>query len=215
MNLSEAKKKYLENPKGFRADLKEKLGIDIKQINFYEDNEPFGNMISKLEEFLDKDVDIFIYHEEDELTSHYKVKYRDFLSYSSPTLMHSIVQKPSGFSMNVHNLLTLQMNNGSFIQITPLKNNKLEISRIESYETRIGEGTRLLEILFDLLQFSNGYIPPLKAECTGAVGVGETYRSTPLDVQKKFFQKNGFVVKKATHQFVELERPRSRGEKMN
>jgi len=214
MKLPEAKKKYLENPKSYRANLKEQLGIDVKQINFYDDNEPFINMIHKMEAFFNSEEQLKKMKMDEDFAK-YKMNFRDAIHYSEPSLMHSIVGTPKGFNLNVHNLVTIYITDGSYIQIAPLGEKKLEITRMEVMEKRLGVGSLMLEILFRLLAFSNGYIPAIKAECTGVIGFGENTRTTPLLGQKKFFQKNGFVVKVEHPRYIELERPKSKGKIVN
>jgi len=212
MNLSEAKQDYFDNPKEYRDSISNQMGVDVRFIHFIDDNQPFLNMVNKMEAFLNSEEQL---KKMDKDFAKYKMNFREAIHYSEPSLMHSIVGTPKVFILNVHNLVTIYITDGSYIQIAPLGEKKLEITRMEVMEKRLGVGSLMLEILFRLLAFSNGYIPAIKAECTGAIGFGENMRTTPLLGQKKFFQKNGFVVKVEHPQYLELERPKSKGKIVN
>ena len=64
-----------------------------------------------------------------------------------------------------------------------------------------------IEFLLDYLETTLEFIPPIQAELTGAVGLGETFKSTPINKQKKFFEKQGFVVVSDKKHLIKMERP--------
>ena len=62
-------------------------------------------------------------------------------------------------------------------------------------------------VQIDSIKYTLSFIPPIEVELTGAVGLSYTFRATPINKQKKFFKKHGFVVITDNKHLIKMERP--------
>lgn len=182
-SISEIKKEYFSNPTKFNKPFQKKLGAKIVSVEFIEDTPDFTNLLGCLE-----DNNSMIFRN------------------NPPFAIHTFVGRGSGYLLKVHNCLTFFFPEGSFVRISPIKNNKLEITRIETSKPGNGIGKLLMGYLLDYIYNCLGYVPPIQVDITGAVGFGETLRNTPIEIQKNFFEKFDFKVIKKNSNFVQLER---------
>ena len=182
--LKEIREKYLNSPKDFTKDIESRIGIRIQKVDIIDDTFIFKRLINNLEN--------------NEL---------DKIIVTPPFVIFTLVEDINGYTLKIHNCLTFNMGKEGLVRISPTEDNKIELTRIEVAEPRKGTGSLIMEFLLDYIKSTLGFIPPILAELTGAVGLGETYRATPINKQKKFFKKHGFVVIADNKHLIKMERP--------
>ena len=182
--LKEIREKYLNSPKDFTTDIESSINIKINKVEIIEDTFIFERLIDNLENNeLDK-INVF-----------------------PPFVIYTLVEDIKGYTLKIHNCLTFHMGKKGLVRISPTVDNKIELTRIEVTAPGKGTGSLLMEFLLDYIKSTLGFIPPIQAELTGAVGLGETFKSTPINKQKKFFEKQGFVVVSDKKHLIKMERP--------
>ena len=182
--LKEIREKHLKSPKDFRTDIESRIGIRIQKVEIIEDTFIFKRLIDNLEN--------------NEL---------DRINFTPPFVIFTLVEDINGYTLKIHNCITFNMGKKGLVRISPTEDNKIELTRIEVTAPGKGTGSLLMEFLIDYLETTLEFIPPIQAELTGAVGLGETFKSTPINKQKKFFEKHGFVVVTDNKVLVQMERP--------
>ena len=182
--LQEIREKYLNSPKDFITDIESRIGIRIQKVDIIDDTFIFKRLINNLEN--------------NEL---------DKIIVTPPFVIFTLVEDINGYTLKIHNCLTFNMGKKGLVRISPTEDNKIELTRIEVAEPRKGTGSLIMEFLLDYIKSTLGFIPPIQAELTGAVGLGETYKATPVNKQKKFFKKHGFVVVTDNKHLIKVERP--------
>ena len=183
--IATLKKDYLARPMSLKRQVQKHTGIKIKNVEFIEDTPDFNKLLGSLQ--LNKS---------------------EIFKNVEPFVIHSILETPKGVTLKVHNSLTFVFHDGSFVRIAPTKDNKLDITRIETSKPGNGTGKLLMGCLFDYINYCLGYIPPIQVEIVGAVGFGATYKTTPIEVQQNFFEQFDFKVIKKSSRYVQLERER-------
>lgn len=108
--------------------------------------------------------------------------------------IHTLVEKPRGFYLKIQPCITLHFPENCIIRFSPYKDVGLEISRIQVSQPGLGIGTTLMQIFFSIVRGILGYIPLIWLECTGSVGIGQTYVNSGISEQTKFFRKFDFRV---------------------
>lgn len=181
--FKDIKEEYLKSPKDYIKNIESSIGININKLDIIEDTNIFNRLINNV--------------------SNIKI---DNITCSPPFVINTLVEEQKGYTLKIHNCLTFHYGNKGFIRISPTKDNKIELTRIETSEPRKGIGSELMDFLFHFLESTLGFIPPVQAELTGAVGMRHTYKATPINKQQMFFQKHGFSVvdKKG---LIRMERP--------
>lgn len=113
-------------------------------------------------------------------------------------LINSRVQIHKKFELKIRNSITIALENGSHLRFCPYQNNGIEISRlyVEECNQNNGDGTLLMNFLFNILLKVLKYFPVIVLECTGEVGYNETLIINSIQNQTKFFRKFGFRVDK-------------------
>ena len=181
--LKDIKEEYLNSPQEYIKNIESSIGINIYKLDIIEDTEIFKRLINNVLNF--------------------KV---DNIICSKPFVINTLVEEPKGFILKIHNCLTFHYGNKGFIRISPTKDNKIELTRIETSEPQKGIGSELMDFLFHFLESTLGFIPPVQAELTGAVGMGHTYKATPINKQQMFFEKHGFLVVDK-QRLIRMEKP--------
>jgi hypothetical protein len=169
--LKDIKEEYLTAPKDYIKNIETSIGININKLDIIEDTNIFNRLINNL--------------------SNFKV---DNIICSPPFVINTLVEGPKGYTLKIHNCLTYHLGDKGFIRISPTIDNKIELTRIETSEPQKGIGSQLMDFLFHYLETTLGFIPPVQVELTGAVGIGHTYKTTPINKQQMFFKKHGFSV---------------------
>ena len=182
--LKEIREKYLNSPKDFTKDIESRIGIRIQKVDIIDDTFIFNRLINSLENYVS-----------------------DKIIVTLPFVIFTLVEDINGYNLKIHNCLTFHMGKKGLVRISPTVDNKIELTRIEVTAPGKGTGSLLMEFLLDYIKSTLGFIPPMQAELTGAVGLGETYKSTPINQQKKFFKKHGFVVIADNKHLIKMERP--------
>jgi len=182
--LKEIREKYLNSPKDFRTDIESRIGIRIQKVEIIEDTFIFKRLIDNLEN--------------NEL---------DKIIVTPPFVIFTLVEDINGYTLKIHNCITFNMGKKGLVRISPTVDNKIELTRIEVTAPGKGTGTLLMEFILDYIKSTLGFIPPIQVELTGAVGLGETYKATPINKQKKFFEKHGFDVVTDKKHLIKMERP--------
>jgi GNAT superfamily N-acetyltransferase len=122
------------------------------------------------------------------------------------------VEMKSGYKLKVHNYLFFELPDGSHFRFSPYGPDGLEISRIWVNPQHLngGLGSAMMDMFFQYLMDSIGYIPPLFLECTGSVGLGDNAQVTTISKQTNFFRKFGFRVKDGKNypSYVSMSRPK-------
>jgi hypothetical protein len=116
-----------------------------------------------------------------------KIESKEFLTF---------VERKKGSVLKYANTLTIFLDDGSHIRCSSFKEDSIEISRVwvNPMNHRNGIGSMLMNLLFELIQFSESEPSSYFLECTGAVGLGDNAQTIGIDVQTKFFRKFGFRV---------------------
>lgn len=169
--LEDIKEEYLNSPQEYIKTIESSIGINIYNIDIIEDTNIFKRLINNLSDF--------------------KV---DNIICCPPFVINTLVEEQKGYTLKIHNCLTFHLGDKGFIRISPTIDNKIELTRIETSEPQKGIGSELMDFLFHFLKSTLGFIPPVQVELTGAVGMGHTYKATPINKQQMFFKKHGFSV---------------------
>lgn len=164
--------------KGMIELIEDSMGIKIKEVVNIPDNEVF----TKSSEMI---VSGF--------TSEPKVS--NYI-WAESIPMNTIVETPKGHIMKVHNSLDFHIIGGSVCRYSSFVENELELTRIRIPRELRGRGlgSGLLTITLMAFEESLGTIPPIRLECTGAIGIGRTYEEIGLEDQIQFFSKFGFEI---------------------
>ena len=182
--LKEIREKYLNSPKDFTTDVESRIGVRIQKVDIIDDTFIFNWLINSLENYVS-----------------------DKIIVTPPFVIFTLVEDINGYTLKIHNCITFNMGKKGLVRISPTEDNKIELTRIEVTAPGKGTGTLLMEFLLDYLETTLEFIPPIQAELTGAVGLGETFKSTPINKQKKFFEKQGFFVVSDKKHLIKMERP--------
>jgi hypothetical protein len=185
--VAEIREKYMSAPRDFIEEIQTNVGLPIKNVQIVDDTEAFIKLIEGLNTYPFEEV-----------------------LFTNPFVIFSLVENKKGFTLKVHNCLTFQLHDGSLIRISPTDDDKIELTRIETSESGKGKGSELMKFLLNYIDSLLGYIPPIQAELTGAIGMNTTYKETPISKQKLFFQKHGFKVTYSSKGFLKMERPESK-----
>jgi GNAT superfamily N-acetyltransferase len=167
------------NKKEFLLQYERALGMNIKDVEFVDNNEIFDKMISSYKEFEN------FMNVASELNM--TIEHKDFIT---------IVEKKKGSVLKFQDTLTFFFNDGSHIRFSAFNKNGIEISRVwvRPDNHRRGFGSLLMNLLTDFIEFAEVQPKEFFLECTGAVGTGDNHQSVGIDVQTKFFRKFGFRV---------------------
>ena len=113
-------------------------------------------------------------------------------------LINSRVQIHKKFELKIRNSITIALENGSHLRFCPYQNNGIEISRlyVEECNQNNGDGTLLMNFIFNTIFKVLKNFPEIALECTGEVGYKETLIINSIQNQTKFFRKFGFRVDK-------------------
>jgi GNAT superfamily N-acetyltransferase len=108
----------------------------------------------------------------------------------------TLVERKKGSVLKYANTLTIFLEDGSHIRCSSFQEDSIEISRVwvNPMNHRNGIGSMLMNLLFELIQFSESEPSSYFLECTGAVGLGDNAQTIGIDIQTKFFRKFGFRV---------------------
>lgn len=111
--------------------------------------------------------------------------------------IQTIVELKNGGKLKIHNYLFFELPDGLHIRISPFGSNQIEVSRIWVHPNHINEGlgSEMMNLLFEFIRYTLGFVPPLFSECTGSVGLGENNQKSSISKQTAFFSKFGFRVK--------------------
>ena len=113
-------------------------------------------------------------------------------------LINSRVQIHKEFELKIRNSITISLENGSHLRFCPYKDNGIEISRlyVEECNQNNGDGTLLMNFIFNTIFKVLKNFPEIVLECTGEVGYKQTLIINSIQNQTKFFRKFGFRVDK-------------------
>ena len=103
--------------------------------------------------------------------------------------------------LTFHNVIRISLSCGSYIKISSTVGDSLEISeiRVNENKRRNGEGSRLMNIVFDLCYSQLEFRPRFILECTGSLESNGISTSIGIQVQTCFFRKFGFRVEYDKH----------------
>jgi hypothetical protein len=108
-----------------------------------------------------------------------------------------VVSKNNTIELTFHNVIKISLSSGSYIKISSAISDSLEIAviRVKENKIRSGEGSRLMNIVFDFCYSQLEFKPRFFLECTGNLQSKGILASTGISVQTSFFEKFGFRVK--------------------
>jgi|LakMenE01Jun11ns_1017448.scaffolds.fasta_scaffold9957138_1 hypothetical protein len=182
----------LKNKTELISYLRNEIGFVLKKINIKDNNEVFEKLLNGIN--LLKIVNPSI-----------KIEYIfDAL----------IVSKDKIMGITFHNVIKISLRSGSYIKISSATGNSLEISVINVKENKIrkGEGTMLMNIIFDFCFSQLEFRPRFTLECTGCYQSQGISSSIGITGQTSFFRKFGFRVENRKHypHYVMMSSPESK-----
>lgn len=126
----------------------------------------------------------------------------------------TLVERKKGSVLKYANTLTIFLEDGSHIRCSSFQGDSIEISRVwvNPMNHRNGIGSMLMNLLFELIQFSESEPSSYFLECTGAVGLGDNAQTIGIDIQSRFFRKFGFRVdyrKEYPHYVTMIMKPKT------
>lgn len=115
--------------------------------------------------------------------------------------MPSIVQINNRIVVTLHNTITITLPSGSYLSISSMNDESIEITyiRVETVNHSRGEGTLLMNTIVDFMTTTLGYRPRIVLECNGSLGSGSERIQIGIQKQTAFFEKFGFRVKSYKH----------------
>lgn len=185
------KQTAIKSQTGLISYFNNETGFGLKKINVVENNQIFEKLINGIN--LLKIVNPSI-----------KVEYIfDAL----------IIPKINIREATFHNVIKISLRSGSYIKISSATSDSLEISviRVKENKIRNGEGSRLMNIVFDFCYSQLGFRPRFILECTGNLESNGVLASIGIKVQTCFFRKFGFRVENNKHypHYVMMSSPKS------
>lgn len=124
-----------------------------------------------------------------------------------------IISKQNKREVTFHNVIKISLGSGSYIKIAPTISDSLEIPVIKVNENKIrkGEGSRLMDLVFDFCYSQLEFRPRFVLECTGTLKSQGISTSIGIKEQTSFFRKFGFRVENSIHypDYVMMSSPKS------
>ena len=150
--------------------LKKEIGLNCKKINVIENNNIFNQILDGIDCFKNNNPTLEI-----------------------KTFLDSLSIKRNNIEeFNFHFVIKFSLTTGSYISISSTPGDSIEITSISvlSNKKRQGEGSKLMNLVFELCHSQLGYRPRFVLECTGFLN------SSKADIrdQISFFRKFGFRV---------------------
>ena len=107
-----------------------------------------------------------------------------------------VISKKNKMEATFHNVIKISLNSGSYIKISSATLDSLEISviRVNENNIRKGEGSRLMNIVFDFCYSQLEFRPRFILECTGGLKSQGILTTIGIKEQTCFFRKFGFRV---------------------
>jgi hypothetical protein len=181
----------VRNQRALISYLNKETGIGFKKIKLVENNEIFEKLLNGINLFKKVNPNIKIEHIFDLL----------------------VVSKNNIRDATFHNVIKISLRSGSFVKISTATSDSLEISVINVQENKLrnGEGTQLMNIVFDFCYFQLEFRPRFILECTGNLKSYGYKSSTGISGQTNFFRKFGFRVVNRKHypHYVLMSSPES------
>jgi hypothetical protein len=181
----------IKNQIGLVSYINKKTGMRFRKIKIVENNENFQKLLYGINFF--KIQNPFI-------------KFDYFFDVLTVTTNN---KKETTF----HNVIQISLSSGSYIQISPTTKESLEISVISVNKNKIrtGEGSKLMNTVFDFCFSELGYRPRFVLECTGNLKIADSSAFTGIKGQTSFFRKFGFRVENDKHypNYVMMSSPKS------
>ena len=194
MSVATEREFYRTNKKEYLGHLSKETNYKFSHAEFYESANSFKVLEDQLEDYFKEG-------------SH---NYFPGLSVEK-LIMRSIIENPERTVLKVHDSITLVLPCGSHIRLSPYKNDSMEITRVlvTSEMREQGIGSILMNLLFDFIMDTLGFIPEMYLECTGSVGFNPE-NSSKISIQTAFFRKHGFRVDNGKHhpRYVSMKRPK-------
>jgi hypothetical protein len=191
MEFEYLKQLIVKNQRALITYLNKETGFGLKKINLMENNEIFEKLLNGINLFKKVNPTIEIEHFFDSL----------------------IVCKSKIMEATFHNVIKITLSSGSFIIISSANSDSLEIPviRVQENNLRNGEGTRLMNIVFEFCYSQLKYRPRFILECTGNLNSYGSSSSTGISGQTSFFRKFGFRVVNGKHypHYVMMSSPES------
>lgn len=124
-----------------------------------------------------------------------------------------VISKKNIRKTTFHNVIKISLESGSYIKISSATEDSLEVSviRVNENKLRNGEGTRLMNIVFDFCYSQLEFRPRFILECTGCHQSQDISSSIGIKGQTNFFRKFGFRVVNGKHypHYVMMSSPKS------
>ena len=185
------KKIAIKNQIGLVSYVNKETGMSFKKIKIVENNENFQRLLNE--------INFFKIHNP-------FMKFDYFFDALTVTANN---KEETTF----HNVIKISLSSGSYIKISPTTKDSLEISVISVNENKIGtgEGSKLMNTVFDFCFSELGFRPRFVLECTGNLKTGDSSSYTGIKEQTSFFRKFGFIVVNGKHypHYVMMSSPES------
>ena len=186
----------LKNKSGLISYLQNEIGFRFYKINVIENNEIFVKLLNGINLLRIDNPSIKVDYIFDSL----------------------IISKKNKLEATFHNVIKISLNSGSFIKISSTTSDSLEIPVIKVNENKIrnGEGSRLMNIVFDFCYSQLEFRPRFVLECTGSLKSQGISSSIGIKEQTCFFRKFGFRVENNKHypNYVMMSSPKILTEKV-
>ena len=118
----------------------------------------------------------------------------------------TVVEGRNNATLKVHECITLWFIDGSHLRFSPSGDDALELTRLWVKPENHGKGigSFLMETFENIVVEIIGELPRIELECTGGLGMGGNFQSTPIEEQRMFFEKFGFDVAKRSEGIIRM-----------
>ena len=179
-----------KNKIGLISFFNSETGFRIKKINVIENNEIFKELLNGINLFKIVNPSIEVEYIFDAL----------------------VISKKNITEVIFHNVIKISLRSGSYIKISSTTSDSLEIPAIRVNENKIrnGEGSRLMNIVFDFCYSQLEFRPRFVLECTGNLKSHGVLAPIGIQGQTSFFRKFGFRVENRKHypEYVMMSSPK-------
>jgi len=171
--------------------LKKSTGIQITDVVYEDGNEVFD----EIKEYVDSVLPIYSKVTEAEVSE-----------------IMTVVEGRNNGTLKVHECITLWFIDGSHLRFSPLGKDALEITRlwVKPENHGNGIGSFLMETFENIVTEIIGELTRIELECTGGLGIGGNFQSTPIEEQKMFFERFGYKVIKSVNGVLRLRKGKYR-----
>ena len=179
-----------ENQRGLISYFNNETGFGLKKINVIENNEIFEKLLNGINLLKTANPNLKVEYIFDAL----------------------VISKKNTTEATFHNIIKISLRSGSYIKISSTTSDSLEIPVIRVNENKIrkGEGSRLMNIVFDFCYSQLEFRPRFVLECSGNLESHGVLAPIGIQGQTSFFRKFGFRVENRKYypEYVMMSSPK-------